>query len=61
QLTDAILSLLGEEPVYAALYGGKRLDCGVKEGWIKATVVKALDDPELREIVLAAVRESGLI
>ena len=61
QLTDAISSLLGEEPVYAALYEGKRLDCGVKEGWIKATVVKALDDPELREIVLAAVRESGLI
>lgn len=60
QLTDAISSLLNEEPVYAALYSGKRLDCGVKEGWIKATVVKALEDPELREIVLAAVRESGL-
>ena len=59
QLTDAIPSLLNEEPVYAALYSGKRLDCGVKEGWIKATVVKALEDPELREIVLAAVRESG--
>lgn len=59
QLTDAISSLLNEEPVYAALYSGKRLDCGVKEGWIKATVVKALEDPELREIVLAAVRESG--
>lgn len=61
QLTDAISSLLNEEPVYAALYSGKRLDCGVKEGWIKATVVKALEDPELREIVLAAVRESGLL
>ncbi len=60
QLTDAISSLLSEEPVYAALYSGKRLDCGVKEGWIKATVVKALEDPELREIVLAAVKESGL-
>ncbi|WP_455759875.1 UTP--glucose-1-phosphate uridylyltransferase [Cloacibacillus evryensis] len=61
QLTDAISSLLNEEPVYAALYSGKRLDCGVKEGLIKATVVKALEDPELREIVLAAVRESGLL
>lgn len=61
QLTDAISSLLSEEPVYAALYSGKRLDCGVKEGWIKATVVKALEDPELREIVLAAVKESGLV
>ena len=60
QLTDAISSLLSEEPVYAVLYRGKRLDCGVKEGWIKATVVKALEDPELREIVLAAVKESAL-
>ncbi len=60
QLTDAISSLLSEEPVYAAVCPAQRLDCGVKEGWIKATVVKALEDPELRGIVLDAVRESGL-
>lgn len=61
QLTDAISSLLSEEPVYGAVCPAERLDCGVKEGWIKATVVKALEDPELRDIVLDAVRESGLL
>ncbi|MDO4988062.1 MAG: UTP--glucose-1-phosphate uridylyltransferase [Synergistes sp.] len=61
QLTDAIASMLKEEPVYAALFTGKRLDCGVKEGWIEATVVKALEDPELRKIVIGAVKKSGLL
>ena len=59
QLTDAISSLLSDEPVYGALCHARRLDCGVKEGWIKATVAKALEDPELRQIVLDTVRESG--
>lgn len=57
QLTDAIASLLEEEPVYATVYKGQRLDCGVKEGWIEATVVKALEDEELRAIVLDAVEK----
>lgn len=57
QLTDAIASLLEEEPVYATVYRGQRLDCGIKEGWIQATVVKALEDEKLRDIVLAAVAE----
>lgn len=60
QLTDAISLLLEKEPVYAVLYKGTRLDCGVKEGWIKATVIKALNDPQLRDIVIEAVRESGI-
>ena len=52
QLTDAIASMLEEEPVYALLYKGRRLDCGVREGWIKATLIKALQYPDLRKIVL---------
>lgn len=61
QLTDALSLLLEEEPLYALLYNGSRLDCGVKEGWIKATVVKALEDPKLRKIVIKAVKESGAL
>lgn len=57
QLTDAISSLLSEEPVYAMAYKGRRLDCGVKEGWIKATVVKAMEDPHLRQIIMGIVDE----
>lgn len=61
QLTDAIASMLETEQVYGAVYKGVRLDCGVREGWIRATVAKALEDPALRDIVLDVVRESGLI
>lgn len=55
QLTDAIASMLEEEPVYALLYEGRRLDCGVREGWIKATLIKAMQSPDLRKIVLETI------
>lgn len=55
QLTDAIASMLEEEPVYAVLYKGRRLDCGVREGWIKATLIKAMQYPDLRKIVLETI------
>ena len=61
QLTDAIASMLETEQVYGTVYKGVRLDCGVREGWIRATVAKALEDPALRGIVLDVVKESGLI
>jgi len=55
QLTDAIASMLEEEPVYALLYKGRRLDCGVREGWIKASLIKAMQSPDLRKIVLETI------
>ena len=55
QLTDAIASMLEEEPVYALLYEGRRLDCGIREGWIKATLIKAMQSPDLRKIVLETI------
>lgn len=61
QLTDAIASMLKDEPVYGVLYKGRRLDCGVKEGWIRATIIKALESPELRKIVLDALKEEKVI
>ena len=57
QLTDAIASMLEEEPVYALLYKGRRLDCGVREGWIKATIIKALQDHDLRKIVIDTIEK----
>lgn len=60
QLTDAIASMLGEEPVYALIYKGRRLDCGVREGWIKATVTMALRDPDLKKIIMDTIeKETG--
>ncbi|MBK5936639.1 MAG: UTP--glucose-1-phosphate uridylyltransferase GalU [Halorhodospira halophila] len=47
QLTDAIVSLMAEEPVYAYEYAGERYDCGSKFGYLQATVAYGLEHPEL--------------
>jgi UTP--glucose-1-phosphate uridylyltransferase len=49
QLTDAIATLLKEEPVFAYEYEGVRYDCGSKLGYLKATVEFALRHPEVKE------------
>lgn len=46
QLTDAISSLLGEEPVYAWPFEGLRYDCGSKLGYVKANLAFAMSHPE---------------
>jgi len=51
QLTDALRSLLLREPIWGYLYRGKRLDCGTKQGWLRATITMAWEDPELRVIL----------
>lgn len=61
QLTDAIASLLKDEPVYGCIYSGRRYDCGVMEGWIRATILKSLERPELREIIIDTLSREGLL
>ena len=61
QLTDAINSMLTEEPVYGVIYEGKRLDCGITEGWLKANIKLALQSPEMREAALEVLREEKII
>ncbi|HOU32117.1 MAG TPA: UTP--glucose-1-phosphate uridylyltransferase GalU [Synergistaceae bacterium] len=51
QLTDALRSLLLREPIWGYLYRGKRLDCGTKQGWLRATITMAWEDPELKGIL----------
>jgi len=48
QLTDAIQTLLQDEPVLAYEYEGIRYDCGSKLGYLKATIEFALKHPELK-------------
>lgn len=55
QLTDALRTLAKKEPVWGVVYKGRRFDCGTQKGWLSANVKLALDNPELREVVLAAV------
>lgn len=48
QLTDGIARLMGDEPVYAYRFEGKRFDCGSKIGYLQANVEYALTHPELK-------------
>jgi UTP--glucose-1-phosphate uridylyltransferase len=49
QLTDGIASLLAQEEVYAYEFEGKRFDCGSKIGYLKASVMIALEHEEVRD------------
>ena len=55
QLTDALRTLAKTEPVWGVVYQGRRFDCGTQKGWLAANVQLALDDPELRNVVLEVV------
>ncbi len=49
QLTDALKSLLNDEPIYGFIFEGKRYDAGDKLGFLKATVEFALKEPNMGE------------
>jgi UTP--glucose-1-phosphate uridylyltransferase len=49
QLTDAIGRLLREENVFGYEFQGQRYDCGLKLGFLQATVNYALKHPELAD------------
>ena len=55
QLTDALRTLAKSEPVWGVVYKGRRFDCGTQKGWLAANVQLALEDPELRSVVLECV------
>lgn len=49
QLTDAIASLIEDQPVLAYRFQGRRFDCGSKLGYLKATVELGLLHDEVGE------------
>lgn len=57
QLTDAIASVLQEEPVYGYRFQGRRYDCGSKLGFVKATVEYALEHDDLRAATQEYLRD----
>lgn len=59
QLTDAIASLIANEPVYAVETVGRRYDCGTKLGYLEATVKLGLEHPELADEFAAFLREQA--
>jgi UTP--glucose-1-phosphate uridylyltransferase len=58
QLTDGIAALLANETVLALPFEGTRYDCGSREGYIRATIDHALELDDLREPILAHIRET---
>ena len=49
QLTDAMKTLLKEQPVYGYKFKGKRFDCGDKAGFQMANLAFALERPDMRD------------
>lgn len=58
QLTDAIRELAKREPVWGVVYEGRRFDCGTQKGWLSANIQLALEDDELREVVMNIVKNN---
>ena len=57
QLTDAIRELAHTEAVWGVVYEGRRFDCGTQRGWLSANIELALEDEDLREVVMNIVNE----
>ena len=49
QLTDAIRTLIGEQPVFGYQFEGVRHDAGTRMGWLKANVAVALESEDADE------------
>lgn len=57
QLTDALKLLLGEQPITACVFTGKRYDVGDKLGFLAATLEFALEREDMREEVRDYLRQ----
>ena len=56
QLTDAMARMIGEQPLHAVTFGGRRFDGGSKTGFVEATLALALERPDMEEDVRAIAR-----
>lgn len=61
QLTDAMRAHLNDESYYAAIYEGKRYDCGSPVGFLEANIAYAMDNekdrPAIRDILARYAKE----
>jgi len=57
QLTDAMKTLLKEQPVYGYKFSGKRFDCGDKVGFQMANLAFALERPDMRDRLIHFMKE----
>jgi len=52
QITDAMASLLQDQPIYGYRFKGQRFDCGSKAGFQMANLAYALDRPDIKKDLL---------
>ena len=57
QLTDAMLTLLKNEPFYAVQCEGRTYDCGSKLGFLTANIAFALDRPDIAAPLKAELKK----
>ena len=57
QLTDSMVALLDEQPIFGYRFKGTRFDCGDKAGFQMANLAFALDRPELRDTLASFIEE----
>jgi len=57
QLTDAMKTLLKEQPIYGYKFTGKRFDCGDKVGFQMANLAFALERPNMRDKLINFIKE----
>jgi UTP--glucose-1-phosphate uridylyltransferase len=57
QLTDAMKSLLKEQPIFGYKFKGQRFDCGDKVGFQMANLAFALERPDMRDRLIQFIRE----
>jgi UTP--glucose-1-phosphate uridylyltransferase len=50
QLTDAIRTLIQEQPVFGYQFDGVRHDAGTRLGWLKANLAVALESEDADEV-----------
>ena len=60
QLTDAMKSLLKDQPMYALEFEGDRYDAGDRLGFVKANIAFALEREELRDDVVKFIKGLNL-
>lgn len=57
QLTDAMRSLLKEQPIYGYKFKGQRFDCGDKVGFQMANLAFALERPDMKDRLLNFIKK----
>jgi len=57
QLTDAMKTLLKEQPIYGYKFQGTRFDCGDKVGFQMANLAFALERPDMRDRLINFIKK----